>query len=104
MTLIIITLSLFLLLTLIEFGLIYYRWSELQDIHSVGKIITPIVGIDNKYNNAIDWVTNKLIKLKKFVWIPVTTILILNLITSITISGIGYLIYSLLVLCVKTFQ
>lgn len=93
MTPFLIIIGLFILISIVEFVLIYIKWAELQDLHSVGKIVTPIIGVDEKYNSAINWITGKLINMKKFIWIPITIILVVNFLASTVVVTVFYFVF-----------
>ena len=90
-----ITIIIFLVLTAVEFILIWFKWNEIQDFHAVGDIATNALGVNQQYKGAIGWFASKLIKMKRFMWIPILLLLILNLLVSIVSTlawyGLKYL-------------
>lgn len=86
----------FIVLCLLEFILIWFKWNEIQDFHKIGDVATNVIGVNEQYKGIVGWFVGKLIKMKRLVWIPITILIILNLIASFFISigfyGIKFLI------------
>lgn len=91
-----ITLLIFLLITVIEFIIVYIKWNQVADVHEIGQAISNIAGIEEKYNSAIDTTILFLKKLEFLLWIFVPIILFLNLLLAFVFS-ILYSIISTLI-------
>lgn len=90
-----ITIFIFLLLTLVEFIFIWLKWNELSDAHNIGLTVSQVFGINEHYSTFANKVVTWIIKAKKFIWIPIGLILILNLLASIVAGLIISFILSL---------
>lgn len=86
----------FLALTLIEFLIIWNKWSDVKDYQEMGQGIATFTGADNKkvYTKTVKVIGNVLKNFKKLLIIPIGIILLLNLVVSFLV----YLIVDVVIL------
>lgn len=83
-----ITLLIFLLLSLAEAVIIFIKWNEMEDLHQIGKIGTKIIGVDQEYNKLVDKFVRWVLSYKYLMWIPISLLLIANFIAGLLLSTI----------------
>lgn len=77
-----ITLVIFLIITAAEAVFVYVQLQRIEDFNSIGNITTEVLGVNDRYKGATSWAVNKIVKLKKYVWIPVLFTLFVNFIAA----------------------
>jgi len=92
-----ITFIIFILLTAIEAGIIFIKWNEIEDAHSVGKVGAEILGIKNEFNTIIGNFVKFLMRIKYLIWIPITLMLLINIIIATILSTV----YSLIIVLIS---
>lgn len=80
-------LGIFLLLSLIESGVVYYYWSRVHDVVELGTELGGKV-INTKYKNLAMNLVAKIKNYKKLLWIPVGIIIFVNFIVSLILGGL----------------
>lgn len=83
-----ITLIFFLILTLVEFVIVFLKWDNVSDLHEIGKFASDITGVGEHYTKFSDKVILFLKRLKPFLWIIAVVVLIVNLIVASLLSAL----------------
>lgn len=86
------TFIIFLLLTLIEFLIVCFKWDDVTDAHEIGKIVSSSIGIREKYDTIIESVILFLKRLKPLLWLISIVVLLVNFFAALLLSGIYQLI------------
>jgi len=73
-----VTLILFLVLSLVEFIVIYFKWSELNDLNTIAKVASTAIGVDKHYNTFIEKIVLFLMKIKPLLWVVVVALALVN--------------------------
>lgn len=86
-----ITIAIFFILTLIEAIIVWIKIQELEDAQKLGNEIASAIGIKEKY----PWVARAVVKIiemkkkwKHLIWIPISLVLMVNLIIAVVINFI----------------
>ena len=95
-----ITLIIFLVLTIVEFAIVYFKWNDVKDIHGIAKVASNVVGVEKEYDYYVNMAIGALKKMKSVLWIAVIGILFLNFIiaffVSILYSFIAFIVHLLI--------
>lgn len=77
----------FLALTLIEFLIIWNKWSDIKDYQEMGQGVASFTGADKKkvYTKTVTVIGNVLRNFRKLLIIPIGILLFLNLVASFVI-------------------
>ena len=89
-------LSVFLIITIIEFLVIFYYWNKVDDIHTVGKIASSLTGFREKYDAFISRIINYLKELKPLMAIVIFLILLFNYLVTLILAFIVSIIMLLI--------
>ena len=93
-----ITLFVFLTLTIVEAVIIFLKWNEIEDAHTIGKLGAKTLGIDKEYNTLIDKFVRFIVSLKSLIWIPILLLLFCNYIIASILSFVYSVIHFLITL------
>ena len=86
-------LSIFLLLGVIEYAVVYFYWSKVSDVVEIGTEVGKAAPM--KYKRIPLKIVSFIKRFKKLILIPISIILFINFIISLVLGGIGMLIISL---------
>lgn len=82
------TLIIFLILSLAEFILIYFKIEQMKETGAIGQAIGQATGLKEKYQPFLDKVAHWLLSLKWLLWVFVPIILAVNLLTAWILSWV----------------
>ncbi len=83
-----VTLIIFLLLSLVEFIVIYMKWSELSDLNTIAKLASTVVGVEKHYNTFMEKIVLFLMKIKPLLWVVVIVLALVNYIAASILSAL----------------
>ncbi len=81
-----VTLCIFLILSIAEFVLFYCKIEQMKEAGKIGHAIGTAAGLDTKYQPFLDQVAHFILKLKWLMWIFVPAILCVNLVAAWILS------------------
>lgn len=87
-----ITFFIFIILTVIEAAIIFIKWNEIEDAHTIGKTGAKILGIKEEYDTLVGKLVKFFISMKDLIWIPILLLLFCNII----IASILSFVYSII--------
>ena len=72
------------LLCAVEFGVVYMKYSDIQDYREIGKDVAIVTGVDkNRRYSAFVRVAGKVLKMSSYLlWIIIPVIFVINLIVA----------------------
>lgn len=80
------TILFFLTISLVEFIVIYLKWTEMSDLHTIGKLASTVAGVEKRYNTLIEKIVLFLMKIKPLLWVVVVVLALINYIVASILS------------------
>lgn len=95
-----IILCIFALIVLVELGYLVFQWDKISMAFDITKGVVNITGQKEKLDAILSIILSVLSKFKGLLWIPITLLIIANLIVSIVLGFIFSGIHSIVLLFV----
>ena len=90
-----IILGIFLVLTIVEFGFLWFQWDKVSTVVEVAEFVGDNVNLHEKQDAFMATIRKIVKKFKKLLWIPAGLLLFVNFLVALIVGGIATLIIAL---------